>query len=58
MFSQHLNAMVARWLRLLKAVGAPYRPERHYMRGPGPKWHAVRQGALKPTRIDRLLDDV
>jgi hypothetical protein len=17
----------------------PYRPERHYMRGPGPKWH-------------------
>ena len=19
-----------------------YRPERHYMRGPGPKWHAVR----------------
>jgi hypothetical protein len=18
----------------------PYRPERHYMRGPGPKWHA------------------
>jgi hypothetical protein len=19
----------------------PYRPELHYMRGPGPKWHAV-----------------
>ena len=18
----------------------PYRPEQHYMRGPGPKWHA------------------
>jgi len=18
----------------------PYRPEKHYMRGPGPKWHA------------------
>jgi hypothetical protein len=23
-----------------KAVFDPYRPERHYMRGPGPKWHA------------------
>jgi len=20
--------------------GGPYRPERHYMRGPGPKWRA------------------
>jgi hypothetical protein len=24
----------------VKAVFDPYRPERHYMRGPGPKWHA------------------
>jgi hypothetical protein len=22
----------------------PYRPELHYMRGPGPKWHARRAG--------------
>ena len=22
----------------------PYRPELHYMRGPGPKWHAKRAG--------------
>jgi hypothetical protein len=22
----------------------PYRPELHYMRGPGPKWHAKRNG--------------
>jgi len=21
----------------------PYRPERHYMRGPGPKWRAAHQ---------------
>ncbi len=21
-------------------TGAAYRPERHYMRGPGPAWHA------------------
>jgi hypothetical protein len=23
----------------------PYRPEQHYMRGPGPKWHAKHDGA-------------
>jgi len=23
-----------------------YRPERHYMRGPGPKWHAKHTGSL------------
>jgi hypothetical protein len=26
--------------RLILAVSDPYRPERHYMRGPGPKCHA------------------
>jgi hypothetical protein len=25
---------------LAKALFDPYRPERYYMRGPGPKWHA------------------
>jgi hypothetical protein len=25
-------------IRLRKALLDPYRPERHYMRGPGPKW--------------------
>ena len=24
---------------LVKDLFDPYRPERHYMRGPGPKWH-------------------
>jgi hypothetical protein len=26
--------------RLILAVGDRYQPERHYMRGPGPKYHA------------------
>jgi hypothetical protein len=26
------------WLRLTKALRDPYRPELHYMLGPGPKW--------------------
>jgi hypothetical protein len=28
---------------LIKAAGNPYRPELHYMRGRGPKWHAKHQ---------------
>ena len=27
-----------------------YRPELHYMRGPGPKWHAKHD--LAPARVD------
>ncbi len=27
----------------------PYRPERHYMRGPGPKCHAKRAGLMAAT---------
>jgi hypothetical protein len=29
---------------LAKAIFDSYRPERHYMRGPGPKWHARAAG--------------
>lgn len=29
----------------VKAVFDPYRPEQHYMRGPGPKWHAKHRPA-------------
>ena len=34
-----LNVIVTRWL-----ARKPYRPELHYMRGPGPKWNAKHQG--------------
>ena len=27
-------------VRLFRSLFDPYRPELHYMRGPGPKWHA------------------
>jgi hypothetical protein len=27
--------------RALEEIVDPYRPELHYMRGPGPKWHAA-----------------
>ncbi|RAI44957.1 hypothetical protein [Rhodoplanes roseus] len=32
-------------LRGVRAFADPYRPEAHYMRGPGPKWHAKHGGA-------------
>ncbi len=35
-----LNIIMTRWQRLMRIAGNPYRPELHYMRGPGPKWRA------------------
>jgi len=32
-----LMAMRAWWRRLARGLAGGYRPERHYMRGPGPK---------------------
>jgi hypothetical protein len=28
------------WRALARDLFDSYRPEKHYMRGPGPKWHA------------------
>ncbi len=39
-FGRRLRSILARWQRLIEIAGNPYRPERHYMRGPGPKWLA------------------
>jgi hypothetical protein len=35
-----LDLIVTGWHRLIERATDSYRPERHYMRGPGPKWHA------------------
>ena len=35
-----LDRIVTGWHRLVDRATDGYRPERHYMRGPGPKWHA------------------
>jgi hypothetical protein len=39
-----LNLIMTRWHRLIRSACDPYRPELHYMRGPGPRWHAKHQG--------------
>lgn len=40
---QRLNVMMTRWHGLIQIARNPYRPELHYMRGPGPKWYAKHQ---------------
>jgi len=53
-----LTADVADLLRsLTKMLFDPYRPERHYMRGPGPKWrakHARRRFAFDAVVVSAL----
>jgi hypothetical protein len=40
-----IAAACAEFVLAFKALFDPYRPERHYMRGPGPKWHAKHNAA-------------
>ena len=35
-----LNGLVAFWREFFLRAFDPYRPELHYMRGPGPAWRA------------------
>jgi hypothetical protein len=41
---RRLKVMVTGWHRLIRMALDPYRPELHYMRGPGPRWHAKHRG--------------
>jgi hypothetical protein len=45
------NAIMTGWHRLIKTARNPYRPELHYMRGPGPKWHAKHQGRAETATL-------
>jgi hypothetical protein len=44
-----LDRIVTSWHRLVGRATDSYRPERHYMRGPGPKWHAKHRTG--PVRV-------
>jgi hypothetical protein len=39
------------WRQFVVAAFDPYRPEQHYMRGPGPAWHA-KHGASNALRTE------
>jgi hypothetical protein len=38
--SSHLSGLRAFWRAFFAKAFNPYRPELHYMRGPGPAWRA------------------
>ena len=40
------RALAAFWEELTRDAVSPYRPEKHYMRGPGPAWQA-KYGTLR-----------
>ena len=42
-----LDATARRWRRLTTSLFDSYRPELHYMRGPGPKWQAKHAGSAR-----------
>jgi hypothetical protein len=48
---QRLNVIMTRWLRLIQIACNPYRPELHYMRGPGPKWYAKHQRRIENSPL-------
>jgi hypothetical protein len=48
-YHERLNQIVARWQALIGIAFNPYRPELHYMRGPGPKWRAKHQPKRQAT---------
>ena len=49
------NGDVGEIVRTIRALVDPYRPEQHYMRGPGPKWHAKHTRAAADSPADSAL---
>ena len=44
--------LARRWQRHVADLSDPYRPERYYMRGPGPKWREKHPDSQShPTRL-------
>jgi hypothetical protein len=42
--SGRVEAVATRWQALTRWLFDAYKPEKHYMRGPGPKWHQKQSG--------------
>ncbi len=53
LYHRRLNRIVARWQALIGIAFNPYRPELHYMRGPGPKWRAKNRSGNQSTNQSR-----
>jgi hypothetical protein len=46
--SSPFTEVVAFWRHFFARAFDPYRPELHYMRGPGPAWHAKHMATSRP----------
>lgn len=46
-----VGALTETFRTLTKSLFDPYRPELHYMRGPGPKWRAKHALRLEPIAV-------
>jgi hypothetical protein len=49
-------AIASLWRSLKKDIFDTYRPELHYMRGPGPKWHAKHRNRPQAPAMKGLAD--
>jgi len=49
-----LTGDFAELMRALRTLVDPYRPEEHYMRGPGPKWHAKHEEGAEADAVPAL----
>jgi hypothetical protein len=52
-----VETILRQWRGLLHDLFDPYRPELHYMRGPGPAWrakHASQPTAIEPHGTEQL----
>jgi hypothetical protein len=50
-----LSVVAMLWRTLRRDLTDPYRPELHYMRGPGPKWRA-KHGISEPGDARAFTD--
>jgi len=46
---RRIHLIMTSWHKLIKGARDGYKPELHYMRGPGPKWHAKHRGQAEST---------
>jgi hypothetical protein len=46
------KSVILIWRALTRDLSDPYRPELHYMRGPGPKWREKHGGKPVTTPIE------
>ena len=49
-------ALASLWRSLKRDLFGSYRPELHYMRGPGPKWRAKHGGRSQAVGMTALVD--